>query len=337
MPSLYVTEVGATVSREGGRLLVTKQDEVLAALPITRVDNLVLVGNVGVTTPAFGLLLDHGVSVVFLSRTGAFRGRLSGDLGTHLAVRQSQYRRAEDSEFCLALGRVLVEAKIRNSRTRCLRLDETNADPVVLKAAADMERLIDRLPEAADRNALMGMEGSAARAYFGVLRRYVRPPWTFTRRARRPPPDPVNALFSLVYVLLHESCYAALAVAGLDPTRGFFHQSQSGRAALALDLMEVFRPVVADSVVLTLLNKRMLTPDDFAPASPGPGVVLNREGWRVVADQYGQRMATLVQVPGAPGAMTRRVSYQKLLEAQSRALRRYVLGEADAFEPFLAK
>ncbi len=332
MPTLYVTEPGALLEREGGRLLVTKDDATLFAAPANRVDRVVLVGGVGVTTPALAFLLDRRIGLVLLTTTGAFRGRLGGDQAKNVELRRRQYRRADDEAFCLRLARCLVAGKVRNCRTLCLRWDTGNDDPVALGAAAELRDLLGQIDLAADREALMGLEGQAARIYFAVLRRHLRPPWTFPRRARRPPPDPVNALCSLVYTLLHESCYAALEAVGLDPFCGFFHRPRYGRASLAVDLMEEFRPIIADSVVLTLLNKRMLSPDDFQTEADG-GVRLGREGWRAVAAQYGRRLRTQVRPP----ELGRRTTYQKLLEVQARRLRRAIEDDATQYAPFLAK
>ncbi len=332
MPNLYVTESGSRLEKEAGRLLVTKDDDVLLAVPATRIENVVIVGNVGVTTPALGFLLDRKIGLVFLTARGEFRGRLSADLSKNVELRRRQFQRADDSDFCLSLARSIVAGKIRNCRTLCMRLDSTNRDPLVCRVIDDLRELLTQLDLAGSRESLMGLEGQAAHRYFDVFEQALRPPWTFTRRARRPPPDPVNALLSLVYTLLHESCYAALEAAGLDPYCGCFHQPRYGRASLALDLMEEFRPVIADSVVLTILNKRMLSPDDFAPGAGGQGVYLDHNGWRTVAAQYNQRLRTLVR----PAGQERRISYQKLLEVQARRLRRAIESE-EPYQPFLTK
>lgn len=329
MPTLYVTEPGSQLEKEAGQLLVTKDGEVRFAVPAARVDGVVVVGGTGVTTPALGFLLDRGIDLVFLTAGGAFRGRLSRGDGATLEVRRRQYRRAEDEAFRLALGKAIVAGKIGNARARCLELDATNDDPLTAATVAALAELIERLSTAATRAEVMGIEGQAARAYFAVVRRFLRPPWTFPARNRRPPRDPVNALLSLAATLLHENCRAAIEAAGLDPLCGFLHEPRPGRAALALDLMEEFRPVIADAVVLALLNKRMLRPEEFAAAGDG-GVRLTREGWATFARQYARRLQTPIRPPG----VARRITYQKLLEAQARQLRRVILGEEAAYEPF---
>lgn len=333
MPSLYVTEPGALLEKEAERLFVTKDDTVLLAVPVTRVSQVIVVGSVTVTTPALNLLLDRNIGLVYLTSGGVYRGRLSADRGKQVELRRRQYRRADDPEFCLRLARTIVAGKIRNARTFCMRLETTNQDPVVNRAIEDLRAMLARVAAATTLAELLGIEGQAARRYFGALRRLLRPPWTFERRARRPPPDPVNAIFSLVYTLLHESCYAAVEAAGLDPLCGFYHQPHYGRASLALDLVEEFRAIIADSVVFTLLNKRMLDPRQFVPAPQGRGVHLDHEGWRCVAQQYARRLRTLVRPPG----QERRISYQKVLEAQAQQLRRVIIGDGVVYAPFPAR
>lgn len=333
MPNVYVTQQGARLEREAGQLIVAQGDETLLAVPAGRVESVVLVGNVGVTTPALGLLLERRIGLILLTAGGVFRGRLSADLSKNVSLRRRQYERTADDAFCLRVGRAITDGKIRNCRTFCMRLDTTNRDPLMAKVIADLRAIVGDLDGATCRDALLGLEGQAARRYFAALRHHLRLPWRFERRARRPPPDPVNALFSLLYTLLHESCYAALEAVGLDPACGVLHQPRYGRASLALDLMEEFRPIIADSVALTLLNKRMLAPGNFVSGHASKGIYLDREGWRIVAEGYALRLRALVR----PDGVTRRISYQRLLEVQARRLRKAIEGEGTGYEPFLAK
>lgn len=332
MPNLYVTEPGALLEKESGRLLVTKDDQVLLTVPATLVENVVVIGGAGVTTPALSFLLDRGIGLVFLTRGGKFRGRLSGELSKNVALRGQQYRRVDDPGFCLRMGRAIVAGKVRNCRTMCMRWGRGGENASAARMVAELAETLRLVSQAQNRDELLGIEGQAARCYFAALREEIRQPWSFPRRARRPPPDPVNALLSLVYTLLHESCYAALEAVGLDPYCGYYHQQQYGRASLALDLVEEFRPVIADSVALTLLNKRILAPDDFAPGEEN-SVHLCHEGWQKVAEQYTRRLKTLVTPPG----LGRSLSYQKVLEVQARRLRNVIQGEVEEYQSFLVK
>lgn len=332
MANLYITDPGARLEVEAGRLIVSSGEDVVISVPAHQVDEVVIVGRAGVTTPALGLLLDRGIGLLLLTQTGTYRGRLVAERSRNVALRQEQYRRADDSAFCLAISRAYVEGKIRNARTLLMRLD-ADGNRTTHRMVDVLKEMIDQLPSAVDKEALLGYEGQASRAYFRGIRPQIHSPWTFTRRARRPPPDPVNALLSIAYTLLHESCYSALEASGLDPTIGFLHAPAYGRASLAADLMEEFRPVIADSVVLTVLNKRMVHPHNFSPDPGGKGIRLDRDAWSVVANQYMHRLQTTVRLPG----MTRSLSYQKVLEVQARSIRRVIEGRQEAYEPFLTK
>ncbi|MFQ5578541.1 MAG: CRISPR-associated endonuclease Cas1 [Anaerolineae bacterium] len=187
----------------------------------------------------------------------------------------------------------------------------------------------------AQKSVLMGLEGRGAKAYFGIFRAALNRRLTFNARTRRPPRDPVNALLSLGYTLLTANAITALEIVGLDPYCGFLHGLKAyGRPALALDLMEEFRPVIVDSVVLTLVNKCMATAKDFEPARPGSGgVYLTRRGLRTFFEQYTRRLNTTVYCPPAG----RPLSYQKILEVQARRMARMIEGEVDDYTPFLVK
>lgn len=331
MSTLYVTEQGAYVEREHQRLVVGRDDETLLAVPLARVTLVVLVGRVGLSTPAMHALLAQGTDVLLLNRLGKPLGRLGGLTGPNLELRAAQYAAFRDRARCLALAQAVAEGKLRNYRTLARRLarGRPGLDGTALARLGDA---IDRLPRVPDLGALRGVEGSGTRAYFHILRQALNPGMGFDRRRRRPPPDPINALLSLGYTLLGHACRTACETAGLDPYDGFYHADKYGRPALALDLMEEFRSLIVDSVVLDLVNREMLTPADFE-AAPGGGVHLLPSGLRVFFRRYTARMHTSVRVAG----LDRSLTYQKLLEVQARKLRRVIEGAAAAYEPYLTR
>jgi len=292
----------------------------------------VLTAGAGVTTPALHFLLEHGIDLLLITGAGEYRGRLTPAPARNVELRHAQHLRAEDASFCLAVAQAIVAGKIRNCRTMIMRWDDANADPVADRRAAQLALLEARTSEARDLEELMGLEGAAAAQYFAEFGKRLREPWLFTRRVRRPPPNPVNCLLSIVYTLLYQNCVTAAEAAGLDPGAGFLHGLHHGRASLAVDLMEEFRPVIADSVVLTVLNKRMLRPEQFQTAAAG-GVTLTADGWSVVATQYQARLDTPVRAPGR----SRKTTYRKLLEMQARKLRKVIEGAEPHYEPFRIK
>lgn len=331
MATLYVTEPGARIEKEYRRLLVTKEDEVLLRVPLSRVSDVVLVGWTGATTPALLALLDAGIELAFVSRSGKLRGRLVPPTAKNIPLRHKQYERATEEGFCLEMARAIVGGKLRNERTLARRLCRGHAE-IETGAIEEITLAIKQVDDAPDMDTLRGLEGAGARAYFRVFRQSLALEWGFEKRVRRPPGDPVNAMLSLGYTLLGQNMMTALEVVGLDPYDGFFHADKYGRPALALDLVEEFRSVIVDSVVLTVVNKRMLMPDDFRPGPKG-GVILGRSGLREFLSQYTARLQTEVIHPLAG----RRLTYQKCFEVQARLLRKVIEGQAEAYSPFLTK
>jgi CRISPR-associated protein Cas1 len=330
-----VTEPGARLEKEYKRLrVVDKEDQTLLVTPLVRVSEVVLVGWVGATTPAMLTLLEAGIGLTFLTRQGKLRGRLAPPTGKNLPLRRQQYQRAEDEAFCLRLSRTIVGGKLRNSRTMARRMVRGG----VTVSPQQVERLKACLKETSrcpDLATLMGQEGRGAKAYFAIFRAALNERLTFERRSRRPPKDPVNALLSLGYSLLTSNLITAGEIVGLDPYCGFFHGPGAyGRPALALDLMEEFRPIIVDSVVLTLVNKRMLSEEDFEAGRSGQdGVYLTRRRRRIFFEQYTRRLNTPVFHPAAG----RSLSYQKVFEVQARQAAKLIQGEVDEYQPFLVK
>lgn len=374
MPTLYVTEPGARIEKEYGRVLVTKDDDVLLAVPLLSVSEVVLMSGVGATTPALLALLDHGVSLSLIAGGGRLRGRLIAAEARNLPLRHRQYARSSDPRFSLEIARAIVAGKLRNCRTlarRMLRTQTGRSGPgerpategarpasaaeeigppsieIPDRAAArsgirpstpEIDRItaaLARVPAARDLAELRGLEGSGSQAYFSILKRALRAELTFERRSRRPPRDPANALLSLAYTLLTNALFTACEVAGLDAYDGFFHADKYGRPALALDLMEEFRPVVADSVVLTVVNNRIIDAGDFTEggADGENGVYLTRRALRKFVTQFGRRINTPVYHPLAD----RPLSYQKVFEVQARQLRKCIESGAPDYRPFTAK
>ena len=334
MATLYVVEQGARVEKEYHKLVVTKEDETIIAVPALKVSSVVLVGNVGVTTPAIAFLLDNGIELVYLNSQGKLRGRLIGATPLNIALRQTQYAKMQESAFALAVSRAVVEGKLTNYRTLAQRWGRERGDDAFRTAAEALATHIDAVAGAADLAALRGVEGAGSKVYFGALRAALRGPWTFEKRARRPPPDPVNALLSLGYTLLGENIFSALEIVGLDPYAGFFHADAYGRPALALDLVEEFRGVIADLVALMLVNKRVLDQKDFREedAERG-GVYLSERGLRKYLHYYTVRLQTEVLHP----YYRQRWTYQKVFEVQARLLRKVIEGELAAYVPFRAR
>ncbi|MBX3199290.1 MAG: CRISPR-associated endonuclease Cas1 [Labilithrix sp.] len=324
---LYVQEQGARISLSGEELVVRgKKGDTRARLP--NVSQVSLFGNVQISTQALRAVLERGISVSLLSTGGWFYGRATGIESKNVELRVAQHRALADSETCVRLARGLVASKIRNSRT-LLRRNHAAPPEVTL---FELEQFAKKAEQATSLQSLLGLEGTAARSYFsafsGMLKGDAADVFDLDGRNRRPPKDPVNALLSLAYSLLTKELAHVTASAGLDPLLGFFHQPRFGRPALALDLMEEFRPIVADSTVITAINNGVVGPSDFI--THATGVALRPAGRRRFLLAYERRMDQLVTHP----VFGYRVSYRRVLEVQARLFGRYLLGEIPSYPEF---
>lgn len=308
---------------------MTKDDEVILRVPLRLVSQVVLVGAVGVTTPALHALLRAQTPLLLVRRTGALVGRLSPATPRNLPLRQAQYRRNDDDVFCVEMTRSIVTGKLRNQRVlalRILRRRHGERAPLRTLRAAEKEAT-----QVGDIESLRGLEGTGARAYFAIYRQAFKPEWKFEQRTRRPPQDPINALLSLGYTLLGHAMMTALEAAGLDPYLGFFHTEKYGRPALALDMVEEFRAPFVDSLVMTLVNKRMLGPEDFEERDGG--TYLRDKGLRLFLREFGDRLECRVTT----SKVNRPLSYRKHFEVQARHLARVILGKEQTYQPFRAR
>lgn len=327
---LYVQEQGARVSLDGEVLVAAgrKQGRVESRLPNT--SQVCVLGNVQVTTQAVRALLERGIPLVYFTYGGYYLGRSTGTDSKNVDLRLAQFRAATDSATCLRLARGFVVAKIKNQRTMLRRNHEGDIEV----ALGQLDQLARKAAQAESLGELLGLEGSAARVYFERFSGMLRPAdgsagrFDFDGRNRRPPRDPVNALLSFVYALLVKDLALACHAVGLDPLLGFYHQPRFGRPALALDLMEEMRPIVAESTVISLINMAVVDRADFLET--GTGVAIKPAARRKVLLAYERRMDSLVTHP----VFDYRISYRRVLEVQARLLSRVLLGELDTLPAF---
>lgn len=323
---VYVTEHSAKVRVSGERLAVVNDSGTVHAR-LANTSQVVIFGNAQVTTQALRALLVRGIPVTYFTTGGYYVGRAQGQESNNVELRLAQYRLSCDGARCLQLARVLVASKIRNGRV-LLRRNGQDVKPEILQQLLQAKRQAEKaqsLPE------LLGIEGAAARAYFsafGSMFKGEPGEFAFEGRNRRPPRDPVNALLSLAYALLTKEYAHTLSGVGLDPMLGFYHQPRFGRPALALDLMEELRPVVADSVVLHVLNNRVVEPDDFVQTATD--CTLRPKARKQVIAAYERRLAQEIAHP----LFGYRISYRRVLEVQARLLSRVLLGELQEYPTF---
>lgn len=334
---LYVQTHRAKVAKVGERLAITKDDAEPVYARIADTSQLVVMGNAYVTTPTLHELMRRNIPITWQSYGGWFLGHTVGSGHANVELRTAQYRGSFDDQVCLKLARGWVQAKIRNSRTllrRNWRSDKSDKD--VSSALVDMKRLADQARRVRDVGRLLGVEGAAAACYFrhfdGMLRRVERVgAFDLHGRNRRPPTDPINALLSFGYAMLTRALVVTLSSVGFDPYRGFFHKPRFGRPALALDMMEPFRPLLVDSAVVTAVNNGEVRPKDFVRTPVG--VNLSDTGRKRFIRTFERRMAQEVIHP----LFGYRVEYRRLLEMQARLLGRFLLGEVGDYPNFLTR
>jgi CRISPR-associated protein Cas1 len=334
---LYVQEPGSHVGKRSEHLVVRKDGQEVTRVPMHAVRQVVVFGNVQVSTQALETLAAGDISVAYLTGHGRFLGTFAPAIPKNVGLREAQFRRFADLAECLLLSKAVVRAKLSNQRTLLMRSlrgagDRGSDEP----AARGLAEVIRRLDDAASVETVLGLEGQGAALYFGEFGRFLKaqPPgrgFDFTVRNRRPPRDPVNSLLSFAYALLTKDCFAAVCTVGFDPYKGFFHSNRHGKPSLALDLLEEFRPVVADSVVLTLVNNEMLTRDDFLTWREA--CQLTEAGRKKFFQAYEQRRATVVTHP----VYGYRMSYARMLEVQARMLAAYVRGSVPAYTGFTVR
>lgn len=326
---LYVQTQGGRIGLSGERLaVVTKEGSTEARL--TNTSQVCLLGNVQVSTQALKALLDRAIPVAFFTTGGYYLGRACGYSSKNVELRMAQYGAARDKGFCVRFARGVVAAKIRNGRTMLRR----NHEGVEAAALSELEQLAKKAEATEETESLLGIEGTAARAYFsafaGMIKgtSEIKETFDWAGRNRRPPKDPLNALLSFAYALLSKEYALTLEAVGLDPMLGYYHRPRFGRPALALDLMEEMRPIVADSTVISAINNGVVGPDDFIRAAGS--VAIRPEARKRFIVAYERRMDQLVTHP----SFGYRLSYRRLLEVQGRLLSRVLLGEIEQYPPF---
>jgi CRISPR-associated protein Cas1 len=325
---LYVQAQGAALRLDGERFVVHCKDGAKAEARIVNTSQVSIYGNVQLTSPVIRTLLDRNIPTLFFSYGGWYQGRLVAGDSKNIDLRLEQYEGVQNVNMCLRVARGLVASKILNCRT-LLRRNHNAAPPVKL---SELKQLAHKARHADNLGSLLGIEGTAARVYFsefaGMLKRESEDQFDFDGRNRRPPRDPVNAMLSFAYSMLAKELLIATTIAGLDPMLGFYHRPHFGRAGLALDLMEEFRPIIADSVVINSINTGVVQPDDFVRAAGSVNLTTAARKRFILA--FERRMDQLVTHP----VFDYRISYRRVLEVQARLLSRFLLGEIKFYPEF---
>lgn len=333
--TLYLTTDGAYVSRDHLTLKIEVDHELKLAVPIHHLESVCVFGQVSFTPQALELCWEHGVSVNYFSQNGWFMGRWEGVPNSSVVLRRAQHRAADDEQATNLLARQFVAGKIQNSRQSLLRSaresDDAEEQERLQSRAADLATMLRWLEQSVSIDEVRGLEGQSANLYFSVFAlhlRQQRDEFAFCTRSRRPPRDFINCLLSFLYALVRHDCIAALTATGLDPFVGYLHALRPNRPALALDLMEEFRPLLADRLAITLINRRQVTPKDFVTRDGG-AVEFTQAGRKAVITAYQTRKQEAVRHP----LLDQEFRIGQLMLVQSRILARHLRGDLPEYVP----
>lgn len=338
--TLYVMTPNAYVHLENDTLRIDVEREKKLQVPLHHLGSVVCFGNIMVSPALMHRLADEGKSLVLLDQNGRFKARLEGPVSGNILLRRAHHARAGEAKFALEIAKACIAGKLRNCRQVLLRGARENVDSsgqeTLAEGAEDLAQALRRVQLAPNLDGLRGVEGDAAKRYFGCLALLVRADqrdaFAMSGRTRRPPLDRFNSLLSFLYSMLMNDCRSAAESVGLDPQLGFLHAVRPGRAALALDLMEEFRPVLADRLALTLVNRKQVVADSFV-VRPGGAVVLEGDARKQVVTAYQERKQESLTHP----LLETNVGIGLLPLLQARFVARVIRGEMESYVPFLTR
>jgi CRISPR-associated protein Cas1 len=336
--TLFVSTQGAFVGKDGDTLVVRANHELILRIPLLAISSVVCFGQVSLSPAAMHACAERDVAVAFLSQHGRFLARVVGETSGNVLLRREQYRRADDDGATLELARSFIAGKLVNCRSVLLRgaRDRAGSESGQLTGtSARMSAFLTALGSVSTLDEARGIEGAAAREYFASFNGLIvqqNDTFMFKSRSRRPPLDPINALLSFVYTLLLHDVTAALECHGLDPAVGYLHRDRPGRVSLALDLVEEFRPWLADRLVLTLINLRQVTAEDFECAETG-GVTMTETGRKNVLVAWQKRK----QDELTHSFLDEKTTVGLLPSLQALLLARHLRGDLDGYPPFIWK
>lgn len=337
--TLFVTSEDIYLSLEGENVLANRDKEVVARYPLHTLQSIVSFSYPGASPALMGKCAQYGIGLAFCSPQGRFLARVCGESSGNVLLRREQYRIADDPARCCQIARTMIFGKLSNGaasiqrtlRDHALRVQDCGLED----AASDIRQMLPQILAAADPDTLRGLEGVAATAYFGVFDHMLlnrKEEFFFHGRNRRPPLDRVNAMLSFAYSLLAHDCASALESVGLDSYVGFLHQDRPGRQSLALDLMEELRACMADRFVLTLVNNRMIRPEDFQVQDSG-AVLLTDDGRQKFLKTWQERKRDTLTHP----YLGEKLSWGMIPYVQALLLARCLRGDLDGYPPFLWK
>jgi len=337
--TLFVTTQGAYLAKEGETVVVKVEGEIRLRLPVHTIGGIVCFGNVSCSPYLMGFCAENSVAISFLSEHGRFLARVQGPVSGNVLLRREQYRRADDLKFSAEVAKFVLTGKIANCRTVLQRALRDHASKIneqdVHNAVMRLNHQLEIFDQDQPLDVLRGIEGDSAHIYFNVFDHLIvaqKETFRFDERNRRPPLDNVNCLLSFIYTLLMHDVRSALECVGLDPAVGFLHRDRPGRPGLALDLMEEFRPYIADRLTLSLINLQQVQNKSFKKMDSG-AVIMNDDARKTVLVAYQERKQEEITHP----FLDEKVMVGMLFHVQALLMARFLRGDMDGYPPFIWK
>jgi len=330
MKTLYLTEQGSIVRKKSRRLIVSKNDVIIAEVSTIGLDAILIFGNIYLTPQVITLILEEGIDVSFLSIRGKFRGRLISSESKNIFLRIAQYERYLDDDFQLDFATSIVKAKITSEINLIKRYAKNYSNLDFSKELQELYMAVEKLKNMPSVPSIRGVEGYSSSIYFSAFRKMLREDFEFLGRDKRPPSDPINALLSLGYTLITNEIASILFALGFDLYIGYYHSINYGRPSLALDMVEEFRHSIIDSFILYLVNKRIISPDDFEENEEG--IFLKPQALKEFLKVYDKRINDASMV--LSDSKQKRISYRSLLWEQAHKLSESIQ-QRKPYRPFI--
>lgn len=313
MSNLYIYEQGSVLTYKQNRLVVTDLKEGYTSIPIENIDNIVMFGAIQVSTACMQQLLSKGIHLTWLSKNGSYFGRLESTRHINIDRQRMQFRKGDDTKFCLELSKQFIKGKVANQRTIIVRGNRYIKHQDMQTIIDKMSRNIKRIDEIDSIDGLMGIEGYLARLYYQAINMIIDKEFAFEKRTKRPPKDPFNAIISFGYTLLHYEIFTTLVTKGLNPYASFLHSDRHKHPALCSDLMEEWRPILIDSLAMALLNNKKIKLEDFDYDEETGGVFLNKDACKKFVEEFEKRLR---QEVGYITEVPYKMSFRRIIEYQ---------------------
>lgn len=331
MGTLYINQDDVFIGKTDERLNVKAKNQTLQDVPLVHLDGVVILGRATISPAAIAELLQRKIPLTFLTDTGHYLGKLEPELSKNIFVRNAQWKAAGETPQAIHVVRGFIRGKLKNYRNSLSQTQREHSELKLDSAIMQISNAIAKLDKADNIDSLRGHEGAGSAAYFGVFNQLIRAEGFVFKPRHRPATDAVNSLMNFAYTLLRHDVQSAINIVGFDPYLGYLHVQRYGRVGLAFDLMEEFRPLVADSIILNAINRRILTPNDFTVEPLSNVVRLSETGRKEFLRLYEKKKQSEFKHP----VLKRKCTYQEAFQIQGRLLAKYLMGEIDKYPPLV--